>query len=70
VTPSLDIDGNVLLRLADGDLSLKKPIVYQNIDGGKRIVDARYTIAGDKVLFQLGKYDHSQTLVIDPYLSF
>jgi hypothetical protein len=70
VTPSLDMEGNVLLRLADGDLTLKKAIVYQNIDGGKKFVDARYTIAGDKVRFQLGKYDHSQTLVIDPVFTY
>jgi uncharacterized protein (TIGR03437 family) len=70
VTPSLDIEGNVLLKLADGDLALKKPIVYQNIDGGKKTVDARYTISGDKVRFQLGKYDHSQTLVIDPVFTY
>jgi hypothetical protein len=37
VTPSLDIEGNVLLKLADGDLALKKPIVYQNTDGGKKL---------------------------------
>jgi len=70
VTPSLDIEGNVLLRLADGDLALKKAIVYQNIGGGKKIVDARYAIAGGKVRFELGKYDHSQTLVIDPVFSY
>jgi len=70
VTPSLDIEGNVLLRLADGDLALKKPIVYQNIEGGKKLVDARYTIAGGKVRFQLGRYDHSQTLVIDPAFTY
>ena len=70
VVPILDIDGNVLLRLADGDLALKKPIVYQNIDGGKRVVDARYTLEGNKVHFQLGQYDRSQTLVIDPVLSY
>ena len=69
-TPSLDIEGNVLLRLADGDLALKKPIVYQNIDGGKKAVDARYTISGGKVRFQLGKYDHGQTLVIDPVFTY
>ena len=70
VTPSLDIEGNVLLKLADGDLALRKPIVYQIIDGGKKIVDARYAIAGDKVRFQLGNYDHSQTLVIDPVFTY
>jgi uncharacterized protein (TIGR03437 family) len=70
VTPSLDIEGKVLLKLADGDLALRKPIVYQIIDGGKKIVDARYAIAGDKVRFQLGNYDHSQTLVIDPVFTY
>jgi uncharacterized protein (TIGR03437 family) len=70
VTPGLDIEGNVLLRLTDGDLALKKPIVYQNIHGAKKTVDARYTIAGGKVRFQLGKYDHSQTLVIDPVFTY
>ena len=70
VRPSLDIEGNVLLRLAGGELALKKPMVYQNIDGGKRTVDARYTVCGGKVRFQLGKYDHSQTLVIDPVFTY
>jgi uncharacterized protein (TIGR03437 family) len=69
-TPSLDIEGNVLLRLADGNLALKKPFVYQNIDGAKKTVAARYAIAGGKVRFQLGKYDHSQTLVIDPVFTY
>ena len=70
VTPSLDIEGNVLLKLADGDLALKKPIVYQITDGGKTTVDARYTISGGKVRFRLGKYDHSHTLVIDPVFTY
>ena len=70
VTPSLDIEGNVLLKLADGDLALRKPVVYQMIDGGKTTVDARYAISGGKVRFLLGKYDHSQTLVIDPVFTY
>jgi hypothetical protein len=69
-TPSLDNEGNVLLRLADGNLALKKPVVYQNIAGGKRTVDARYAISRGKVRFQLGKYDHTQTLVIDPVFTY
>jgi hypothetical protein len=70
VTPSLDIEGNVLLKLADGDLALRKPVVYQIIDGGKTTVDAGYTISGGKVRFQLGKYDRAQTLVIDPVFTY
>ena len=70
VNPSLDAGGNVVLKLADGDLALKKPVVYQNIDGEKKTVDAGYTIAGNKVRFHLGKYDRNQTLVIDPVFTY
>jgi uncharacterized protein (TIGR03437 family) len=68
--PSLDADGNVALKLADGDLALKRPVVYQNVAGEKKIVEARYIIAGNKVRFHLGKYDHNQTLVIDPVFTY
>src|SRR5450755_1035285 len=68
--PSLDGDGNVVLKLTDGDLALKKPVVYQNIAGEKKPVDAGYIIAGNKVGFRLGKYDRNQTLVIDPVFTY
>jgi hypothetical protein len=68
--PSLDGEGNVSLKLPDGELALKKPIVYQDIDGRRRIVDAGYAIAGNRVRFHLGKYDHSRLLVIDPVFTY
>jgi uncharacterized protein (TIGR03437 family) len=68
--PYLDAGGNVILKLADGDLALKKPVVYQNVGGEKKIVEAGYAIAGNKVRFHLGKYDQSQTLVIDPVFTY
>jgi uncharacterized protein (TIGR03437 family) len=68
--PTVDADGNVILKLADGDLALKKPVVYQNVAGEKRIVEASYTLAGNRVRFHLGKYDHNQTLVIDPVFTY
>ena len=68
--PSLDADGNIVLKLADGDLALKKPVVYQNVAGEKKIVEASYTLAGNNVRFHLGKYDHNQTLVIDPVFTY
>jgi len=68
--PSLDADGNVVLKLGDGDLALKKPVVYQNVAGEKKLVEASYTLAGNKVRFHLGKYDHNQTLVIDPVFTY
>jgi uncharacterized protein (TIGR03437 family) len=68
--PSLDPDGNVVLKLADGDLGLKKPVVYQNVAGEKKLVEAGYAIAGNKISFRLGKYDRTETLVIDPVFTY
>ncbi len=70
VRPTLDGDGNVVLKLADGNLVLKKPIVYQGTDGQKQVIAARYVITGNTVRFRLGKYDHGQTLVIDPVFDY
>ena len=70
VQPSLDAHGNVVLKLADGNLTLKKPIVYQGAGDQKKIIDACYLIAGNTVRFRLGKFDHNQTLVIDPVLDY
>jgi uncharacterized protein (TIGR03437 family) len=33
-------------------------------------VDGRYALAGNRVTFQIGRYDRSQPLVIDPVLSY
>ena len=68
--PSLGADGNVVLKLADGDLALKKPVVYQNFAGEKKFVEASYTLAGNRVRFHVGKYDHNRTLVIDPVFTY
>jgi hypothetical protein len=68
--PSLDADGNIVLKLADGDLALKKPVVFQTFAGEKKFIEAGYTIAGNQVRFHLGEYDHNQTLVIDPVFMY
>ncbi len=68
--PRLDAGGNVILKLADGDLALKKPVVYQNVAGERKFVEAGYAVAGNKVSFRLGKYDRTQTLVIDPVFTY
>jgi uncharacterized protein (TIGR03437 family) len=68
--PSLDAGGNVVLKLPDGGLALKKPVAYQNIAGEKKPVNAGYILAGNNVGFHLGKYDHNQTLVIDPVFTY
>ncbi len=70
VKPALDADGNVALKTAAGKLLLCKPVVYQGAGNGKKQIAAGYSIAGSTVRFQLGNYDHSQPLVIDPKFDY
>ena len=68
--PTIDVDGNLLLKAANGPASFKKPVVYQLENGNKVSIDSRYVVSGNQVRFALGSYDHAKPLVIDPVLSY
>ncbi len=66
----VDAKGDLRLDAPNGPASFKRPEIYQ-MDGDRRIaVDGRYVVAGNRVKFALGKYDHSKPLVIDPILVY
>jgi hypothetical protein len=63
----LDAAGNLVLSTAAGELVQQAPIAFQ----GDTIVTSAFTLLGDgRVGFELGDYDASQPLVIDPVISF
>ena len=62
--------GNLVLASSVGDLTLHKPVAYQEHDGLRQTVDARFVLQADHVRFDLGNYDHNRELVIDPQLSY
>src|SRR5258708_597345 len=66
-----DASGNLLLSSGAGDLVLHKPTAYQEKENGRQPVDARFVVK-DKgmVALDLGPYDRTQALVIDPALSY
>jgi len=66
-----DGSGNLVLTSSAGDVLLHKPVAYQEKDGKRELVDVSFKSAGaKKVAFNLGAYDHSRELVIDPALSY
>jgi hypothetical protein len=67
---ALDPDGNLQLNAANGPASFKKPVLYQMNGDKKTPVQGSFAIAGSQVHFQLGSYDHSKSLIIDPVLSY
>lgn len=60
--------GDVSMRVGAIDLTLAKPVVYQDRPEGRVDIPAVYQLAADSrtVRFRLGKYDPTLPLVIDP----
>lgn len=66
----IDDTGDLLLHTRGGVLRQSKPYTYQEIGGARQEVPSRYILSGDRVSFQLGHYDVSRPLVIDPRLDY
>jgi hypothetical protein len=62
-----DGSGNLVLSSAAGNVLLHKPFAYQEKNGTREPVDARFMVeANNQVGFALGNYDRRRELVIDP----
>jgi hypothetical protein len=59
-----------MLKLNGTEMVLKRPIVYQGAGAGRQIIESQYIVAGNKIRFRLGNYDHHRELVIDPSFVF
>jgi uncharacterized repeat protein (TIGR01451 family) len=70
-THTPDEHGDLTLRTKNGDLTLRTPVAYQTIDGQRKTVPATYMqAANNQIKFQLGTYDKTAPLVIDPVLKY
>jgi Beta-propeller repeat/Abnormal spindle-like microcephaly-assoc'd, ASPM-SPD-2-Hydin len=79
--PKMRLDGqtgDLILGTAKGDVRFHKPVAYQMEaeqsspgDDHQHFVESSFVLdAKNRVSFQLGSYDHSKALVIDPTLSY
>src|SRR5437867_4977604 len=67
----IDTQGELVLHAARGDVRLKKPVIYQEIDGVRQEIAGRYVRKGaNRIGFKLAAYDATRPLVIDPVLSY
>lgn len=66
----LDPSGDLVFEVRGRTGELLKPVAYQEIGGIRQGVTCRYRLAGHRVSLELGSYDKSQTLIIDPVLSY
>jgi uncharacterized repeat protein (TIGR01451 family) len=71
VQPRVSEAGELVLNTARGEIRQQKPIVYQEIDGQRRLIDGHFSLVDKHVVaFAVGAYDHTKPLTIDPTLVY
>ena len=64
-------DGELLVSIGEEELRMRKPFVYQDVDGERREVTGNYSInERGRVCFAIGAYDPNYQLVIDPVVDY
>ena len=64
-------NGDLVLTHDGGDLRFEAPHMYQTSSAGTQTVAGSFVLRSDnRVAFQIGAYDRSRALVIDPVLTF
>lgn len=68
---SLNDAGELVLRTSGGEMIQHRPVSYQMVAGARKEIASQYVIRDDRrVGFELGDYDRSRELVIDPVLRY
>ena len=67
----IDKEGSLALDLSNGQLKQDRPLVYQVVNQTRKEVSGRFIISGKaEVSFEIGEYDSSKPLIIDPAFVF
>lgn len=66
----LNAEGDLVIGLADDQLLMKKPVMYQQVNGQRQMVEGGFAIRNQTVGFELGDYDSGLPLVIDPVVDY
>ena len=70
-TIELDAQGDLVLHTGAGDVRQHSPVVYQETEGVRHAIDARYERKDPtRFGFKVAEYDRGRPLVIDPVISY
>ena len=72
---TIDAHGDLVMATGTGtgagDVRLQKPVLYQEVEGQRRDIPGGYVLTAEqRVGFQVGAYDATRPLVIDPVLVY
>ena len=66
----VDTHGDLVLHTDGGNIRFYKPLIYQEVKGRRQIVPGSYSVNQKRLGFQVGAYDGTKPLVIDPVLAY
>src|SRR6202521_83269 len=67
----INAQGDVVLSVAEGDLKLQRPVIYQMVKGVRHEIAGGYAFTkGHQLTFSVPTYDRSEPLVLDPVLNY
>lgn len=70
-TRRIDDRGDLVLETRTDPVRLQKPVIYQEIDGRRQEIAGSYLLEdGGDIAFQVGSYDATRPLIIDPVLVY
>jgi len=65
------LDGDLVVKTKEREIRMHKPVVYQEKNGTREMIAGQYTLSNERELaFDLGAYDTTRELVIDPVLAY
>ncbi len=62
--------GDLLIQTGQGSIEFHRPFAYQETSKGKAEVAVAYRVRDNRATFDLGSYDSSLPLIIDPVLDY
>ncbi|MFN2578127.1 MAG: CHRD domain-containing protein [Pyrinomonadaceae bacterium] len=69
--PRVSAAGDLILKGGGDELIQRKPIIYQDINGERRLIHGHYSLSRKReVSIAISEYDRSKPLVIDPTLVY
>jgi hypothetical protein len=67
----LQTDGHLRLIFPGGELLLEKPVAFQDLAGGRKVLSSGFVLLGENEYgFFVADYDRSKSLTIDPVLTY
>jgi hypothetical protein len=70
-TIAIDGHGDLKIQTAAGWITHGRPVIYQRASGGRQEISGNYVLhGGNEVGFEIGAYDASRELIIDPTLAY